>query len=60
MARKHSGKIRKNKFQLHVFVQKGNMPFGSILPYEIQELIVSMNIEPYQNLENYVRMHILR
>ena len=47
----------KNKFQLHVFVQKGNMPFGSILPYEIQELIVSMNIEPYQNLENYVRMH---
>ena len=49
----------KNKFQLHVFVQKGNMPFGSILPYEIQELIVSMNIEPYQNLENYVRMHIL-
>ena len=49
----------KNNFQLHVFIQEGNMPFGNILPYEIQELIVSMNIEPYQNLEKYVKLHIL-
>ena len=48
-----------NNFQLNVFIQEGNMPFGSILPYEIQELIISMNIEPYQNLEKYVKLHIL-
>ena len=48
-----------NNFQLNVFIQEGNMPFGNILPYEIQELIVSMNIEPYQNLEKYVKLHIL-
>ena len=50
--------VQKN-FQLDLFIQEGNMPFGNILPYEIQELIVSMNIEPYQNLENYVKLHIL-
>ena len=49
----------KNNFRLNVFIQEGNMPFGNILPYEIQELIVSMNIEPYQNLEKYVKLHIL-
>ena len=31
-------------------MQEGN----NILPYH-QELIVSMNVEPYQNLENYVK-----
>ena len=48
-----------NNFQPDLFMQEGNMPFGNILPYEIQELIVSMNVEPYQNLENYVKLHIL-